>query len=140
MRSQYLFVLGFVAAIATVSLLYSRTRTGVPSEVQALYKSWKAKHQLTFHPQEDERRLKNFYSNYKFIENHNSNPKRTYTVGLNKFAALNFEEFISKMIFCRYFLFFSRYLHRCPNSKDHKQKYHRRALQREGSTSISQLD
>lgn len=43
---------------------------------------------------EDLYREKVFYTNLKLIKQHNSNPSRTYDMGLNQFSALTKEQFV----------------------------------------------
>ncbi|KAJ0098173.1 hypothetical protein Patl1_28627 [Pistacia atlantica] len=62
-------------------------------EVMSIYQSWLAKHGKAYNGiGENERRLQIFKDNLRFIDEHNSQ-KRTYKVGLNRFADLTNEEY-----------------------------------------------
>ena len=104
MRSNHIgfLAIAIAATLVTFLTLYSKdsqSSLSIPSEVRTLYKNWKAKHLFSFDLKEDESRLKIFYNNYKFVQAHNALPNKTYTVGLNKFAALSFEEFLRNFTF-----------------------------------------
>ncbi|KAM7264846.1 hypothetical protein ACFE04_002529 [Oxalis oulophora] len=75
----------------------SATKTnGVRSndEVMSMYLSWMAKHGKNYNGiGEEEKRFNIFKDNLGFIDEHNSNENKTFTVGLNKFADLTNEEY-----------------------------------------------
>jgi C1A family cysteine protease len=95
MKHQYIIAASTLVAMATFSTIYfGSLKSSVPQEVRTLYQNWKAKHRLSFNLEEDASRLRIFYNNFKFVQKHNANLNNTYTVGLNKFAALSLEEFL----------------------------------------------
>ena len=56
---------------------------------------WKSKYGVEFTETENLYRRIVFFRNLAIINTHNSNEKRTYDMGLNKFSALTDEEFVS---------------------------------------------
>ncbi|XP_057501973.1 actinidain-like [Actinidia eriantha] len=65
-------------------------------EVMALYESWLVKYGKSYNSLgEREMRIEIFKENLRFIDEHNADPNRSYTVGLNQFADLTDEEYRS---------------------------------------------
>ncbi|GAB2282646.1 hypothetical protein Dimus_017183 [Dionaea muscipula] len=65
-------------------------------EVIGLYRWWMAKHRKIYNGlDEKDMRFNIFKDNLRFVDEHNSDPTRTYKVGLNKFADLTNEEYRS---------------------------------------------
>nr|XP_043639044.1 zingipain-2-like [Erigeron canadensis] len=75
-------------------------------EVNKLFELWLVTHKKTYNNNnnnnnalgEKEKRFQIFKDNLKFIDEHNSNGNRTYTVGLNQFADITNEEFRSMFL------------------------------------------
>lgn len=69
---------------------------GNSEEVVRKFESWMVKHGKSYDSvEEKEKRLEIFKANLKSIEDHNANPDKTYTQGLNHFADLTSDEFRS---------------------------------------------
>lgn len=69
------------AALLTLYLLGSGTRQ------ESQYQIWKQKYQLDYSPSEDAYRESIFLSNLRMFAEHNSNPNRTYDMGINALTA-----------------------------------------------------
>jgi C1A family cysteine protease len=66
----------------------------IPTPVYDLWVHWKNKHGKKYaSPTEEKARLQIFYTNYKTIQTHMQNPKRTFDMGFNKFMDLTSQEF-----------------------------------------------
>ena len=68
-----------------------------------IYESWKKQyvHEVTVAPKEEQQRFKQFTSNFQMVDAHNQrykNGKETYTMSMNAFAHLSWEEFRSMYI------------------------------------------
>jgi Spy/CpxP family protein refolding chaperone len=91
-----IFSLAAIAlAIATTQMMKSEPSASleISPEVMVAYKQWKGKHQKLFAtPSEDLYRLSIFAKNYQMVKASKSE-NLSYTLGLNKFAALTFKEF-----------------------------------------------
>lgn len=67
-------------------------------EVMSIYEEWVVKHGKVYNSVgEKEKRFRIFKDNLKFVEEHNAQ-KRTYKVGLNRFADLSNQEYHSKYL------------------------------------------
>jgi C1A family cysteine protease len=69
----------------------------IPTAVYDLWTHWKNQNQKKY-GDEDNSRLQIFYSNYKTVMTHQSNPSRTYEMGFTKFMDLTKEEFKMKYL------------------------------------------
>jgi cathepsin L len=88
-----LFLSLFIAATAdTTTIKKPQSRTD--DEVMSMYLSWIAKHGKIYNDLgEQEKRFSIFKDSLRFVDEHNSNQNKTFTVGLNKFADLTNEEY-----------------------------------------------
>ncbi|XP_024009102.1 probable cysteine protease RDL3 [Eutrema salsugineum] len=72
---------------------------GVADEVWPMYEQWLVENGKNYNGLgEKERRFKVFKDNFKYIQEHNSVPDKTYKLGLNMFADLTNDEF--QAIYC----------------------------------------
>jgi len=87
------------AAILALSAFHFNTnpkRGAIPSTVVATFEAWMKEHGVSFSsPREYNYRLSIFAESVKKVNKHNSEG-HSYTMGLNKFAHLTFEEFSAK--------------------------------------------
>ena len=68
-------------------------------EVMAMYESWLVEYGKSYNLLgEKEMRFEIFTENLRFIDEHNTDANRSYTVGLNRFADLTNEEYRSKYL------------------------------------------
>ncbi|KAJ7967494.1 Cysteine proteinase [Quillaja saponaria] len=68
--------------------------TMAEKQMRAMYEAWLVKHGKAYNALgEKEKRFEIFKDNLKFIEEHNMAEKRTYKLGLNRFADLTNEEY-----------------------------------------------
>ena len=65
---------------------------GISAAISSLFDSWMTKYNMTFTGAERSKRLGIFAENWAFVQRHNAR-RRPYTVGLNNFAHLTFDEF-----------------------------------------------
>lgn len=93
-----IFTVTFASDMSIIS--YDETHADKSSsrteeEVMSMYEEWRVKHgKLSNNLGEKEKRFEIFKDNLKFIDEHNAE-KRTYKVGLNRFADLSNEEYRS---------------------------------------------
>jgi len=91
-------VLGTIAAL----MLANSTQNAKSniSDIQVrrdMFTQWKLVHDKTYASQEEEEKRFNVWSdNYNFVQEHNAIPGHLYTVGMNSFADLSHEEFVSQ--------------------------------------------
>ncbi|ESQ33376.1 hypothetical protein EUTSA_v10007931mg [Eutrema salsugineum] len=95
-------------ALLTLSVLLFSLSLGVvtatesqrnETEVWRMYEKWLVENGKSYNGLgENERRFKVFKDNLKLIEEHNSNPNRTYELGLNQFSDLTADEFSSYLL------------------------------------------
>jgi KDEL-tailed cysteine endopeptidase len=100
MMKPYAWLL-LVAAVVGASIHFSLNRRHhdeVPAKVLEAYSRWSAKFgRLYASPEEKNFRLKAFHKNFNFVEAHNSDSKKTYSVALNQFADMTDEEYKSRL-------------------------------------------
>lgn len=87
-------------AIVAILLIVSSAAMVQSSQVgleglKELWSLWKQMYEVEYEAENDEYRFWIFVNNYQLIEEFNSNPDRTSTVGLNQFANLTSDEFQS---------------------------------------------
>ncbi|PSS17266.1 Actinidain like [Actinidia chinensis var. chinensis] len=69
------------------------------NQVMAMYESWLVEYGKSYNSLgEKEKRFEIFKENLRFIDEHNADTNRSYTVGLNRFADLTNEEYRSKYL------------------------------------------
>ncbi|XP_044511549.1 cysteine proteinase RD21A-like [Mangifera indica] len=106
MATFLFFLFAFSAALDMSIISYDETHASKSSwrtddEVMAIYEAWLVKHGKVYNALgEKEKRFEIFKDNLRFIDEHNSE-KRTYKVGLNRFADLTNEEYRSKYLGAR---------------------------------------
>lgn len=81
-------------ALFTLAATLSKHTTKISDNIS--FVEWKAHFNFNFHPTEESKRFQIFTNNQKFVREHNSqflNGKQSFSVELNKFAALTDAEF-----------------------------------------------
>ncbi|CAM8935972.1 unnamed protein product [Rhodiola kirilowii] len=69
------------------------------TEVSEMYEAWLAKHGKSYNAiGEKDRRFEIFKDNLKFIDEHNADPEKSFTLGMNKFADLTNEEYRERFL------------------------------------------
>ena len=97
-RSSHRTLLVFFVLLAALAWssgsarLASRPDTSSSVYVSSLFNSWMKRYNKVFTGAEKARRLKAFADNWAFVRRHKA-LNRSYTVGLNQFAHLSFDEF-----------------------------------------------
>jgi cathepsin L len=82
MKVLIIALLGLAAAIALSE-----------SEYQSAFTSWMQQHKKSYHHDHFLARYRKFKDNLDFVNNHNANPNKTFTVAMNKFGDLSLDEF-----------------------------------------------
>ena len=77
--------------------IVNRSDTSSSARVSSLFSSWMKKYKMVFTGAEKAKRLKVFASNWAFVKRHQA-LNRSYTVGLNQFAHLSFDEFKARYL------------------------------------------
>jgi Cathepsin propeptide inhibitor domain (I29) len=89
--------LQYLVFLLTCGLLFSML---VPSTADFLtdeFKKWMKDYKVTYSSQAEElQRFAIFKANYVFVSASNQNPKLSFTLSLNEFAAMTNEEFLAK--------------------------------------------
>lgn len=95
--SKLALILGAVTLMAMTGYLVMHTDSGVDrDEYEAAFAKFNAKHERAYKTLSDRAlRFEVFKANYDLINRHNAQPDITYTLAVNKFADLTFEEFKS---------------------------------------------
>lgn len=96
----FLALVGILAGLKVVNsvIKYNQiTTASIPLKTHHLHQIWVKKYEKTYQsPEELSYRLKIFNDNINFVTDHNSNPQNTFTMKLNSFSDLTFEEFAIK--------------------------------------------
>ena len=97
MKGQYIAA---VLALLTLGSLLAFSTNSNPKTPETLFGEWKSSFGInSFHtPEEEVYRFKVFQANLQKIESHNSNPTRTWDMGLNQFSILTSQEFTEKFM------------------------------------------
>ena len=85
---------GLLALILSMLALFGGVLLSIQDN-DSEYQLWKAQHSKSFSGAEDFYRRMVFYKNLDEINTHNSNPDRTYDMGVNQFTGFTQEEFAS---------------------------------------------
>ncbi|KAJ3450577.1 cysteine protease [Anaeramoeba flamelloides] len=88
MKISFLFIFFLIAATIFAYLPESK------DHVEA-FQIFKKKFNRNYHPLEEQHRLQIFKKKLERIHEHNSNPKNTFKIGINKFSDLSNEEYIA---------------------------------------------
>jgi len=67
----------------------------IPHHIAEEFEEWVNMHGKNYAGEEKNMRMKVYYENYNFVEEFNANEENTFTVGLNKFADITNEEYVS---------------------------------------------
>ncbi|KAL9666732.1 hypothetical protein QQ045_001070 [Rhodiola kirilowii] len=69
------------------------------AEVADMYETWLAKHGKSYNAiGEKEKRFEIFKDNLKFVDEHNADPERSFSLGMNKFADLTNDEYRERFL------------------------------------------
>jgi cathepsin L len=106
-NAKLLVIAGFLVIGTLAALMFftstQHARSNL-SEIQVrrdMFAQWKLVHDKTYSTEEEEeKRFKTWSDNYDFVQEHNAIPGHLYTVGMNVFADLSHEEFISERKLC----------------------------------------
>jgi hypothetical protein len=90
-----------LTALIAVSSFYLLpvTQSAVPLKVNLAHQKWMLDQKKVYgSPKELEFRLQVFHKAYNMVTEHNSNPKKSYTMGLNQFADMTDDEIKAKYL------------------------------------------
>ena len=98
MHKSTLILLILTSVAFFMGLRYYLSQPQIPASVILLWNQWKLKHSRFYGDQEDSARLSIFYSNYKKVISHQTNPNRTWDMGFTQFMDLTSSEFKSQYL------------------------------------------
>jgi len=85
-----------VLALTAVAVVYNLPQNNIPeqNEFKSLFQAWRIQHSKEYQTAEEEAyRFEIFQNNLDYINKHNADKTKTFTLAVNKFADLTSEEF-----------------------------------------------